>query len=274
MFSLKFVRVIFRSCRRRSRLARRLQRLYAQSAAKSGLVLSYRRELELRFRSSQALAAVARSSSKNEQQLNRIHSRDLLTMRDAGHRYRSFIGTSLQSRMPGIPILPNKEGHHEAIRNLPRKCRELRASCRERRQRTTFHRYKRMEAAWRALADEQDWLDGEVSPARIRRPRRQRACAEETGRADPPHESRDEELSNIPRATSSKCTMVGLANLSRRCRSDTDTGCRRPNLRLFEINDEIASQALINADDGTRVRVRPLGERSPEARTQKILKQG
>ena len=31
----------------------------------------------------------------------------------------------------------------------------------------TFNRYKRMEAAWRALADEQDWLDGEVSPARI-----------------------------------------------------------------------------------------------------------
>jgi hypothetical protein len=29
-----------------------------------------------------------------------------------------------------------------------------------------FHRYKRMEAAWRALADEQDWLDGEVSPTR------------------------------------------------------------------------------------------------------------
>ena len=28
-----------------------------------------------------------------------------------------------------------------------------------------FNRYKRMEAAWRALADEQDWLDGEVSPA-------------------------------------------------------------------------------------------------------------
>ena len=27
-------------------------------------------------------------------------------------------------------------------------------------------RYKRMEAAWRALADEQDWLDGEPSPVR------------------------------------------------------------------------------------------------------------
>jgi hypothetical protein len=30
----------------------------------------------------------------------------------------------------------------------------------------TRQRYKRMEAAWRALADEQDWLDGETSPAR------------------------------------------------------------------------------------------------------------
>jgi len=31
----------------------------------------------------------------------------------------------------------------------------------------TSRRYKRMEAAWRALATEQDWLDGDVSPARI-----------------------------------------------------------------------------------------------------------
>ena len=30
-----------------------------------------------------------------------------------------------------------------------------------------FHRYKRMEAAWRALAAEQDWLDGAVSPSPI-----------------------------------------------------------------------------------------------------------
>jgi hypothetical protein len=28
-------------------------------------------------------------------------------------------------------------------------------------------RYKRMEIAWLSLADEQDWLDGEVPPARI-----------------------------------------------------------------------------------------------------------
>ena len=45
-------------------------------------------------------------------------------------------------------------------------------------------------------------------------------------------------------------------------------------LRLFEINDDIASHALINADDGTRVRVRPLGERWPESKVKTILKQG
>jgi hypothetical protein len=31
----------------------------------------------------------------------------------------------------------------------------------------TRSRYKRMEAAWRALAEEQDWLDGQVAPAPI-----------------------------------------------------------------------------------------------------------
>lgn len=31
----------------------------------------------------------------------------------------------------------------------------------------THRRYKRMEEAWRALAEEQDWLDGEIPPARI-----------------------------------------------------------------------------------------------------------
>ena len=31
----------------------------------------------------------------------------------------------------------------------------------------THKRYKRMEAAWRALAQEQDWLDGEVPPVRM-----------------------------------------------------------------------------------------------------------
>jgi hypothetical protein len=31
----------------------------------------------------------------------------------------------------------------------------------------THNRYRRMEAAWRALAEEQDWLDGEKAPIRI-----------------------------------------------------------------------------------------------------------
>lgn len=31
----------------------------------------------------------------------------------------------------------------------------------------TFKRYKRMEEAWRALAAEQEWLDGEIAPSRI-----------------------------------------------------------------------------------------------------------
>jgi hypothetical protein len=45
-------------------------------------------------------------------------------------------------------------------------------------------------------------------------------------------------------------------------------------LRLFEINDEIASHALVNSDDGTRVRVRPLGERWPAEKVRNVLKGG
>jgi hypothetical protein len=35
----------------------------------------------------------------------------------------------------------------------------------------TYLRYKRMEAAWRALADEQDWLDGVVGPEEKKPPK-------------------------------------------------------------------------------------------------------
>jgi hypothetical protein len=31
----------------------------------------------------------------------------------------------------------------------------------------THNRFRRMEAAWRALAQEQDWLDGEVSQPNV-----------------------------------------------------------------------------------------------------------
>jgi hypothetical protein len=39
----------------------------------------------------------------------------------------------------------------------------------------TCHRYKRMEAAWRASAEEQDWLDGETPPVRTTHAKR-RLC--------------------------------------------------------------------------------------------------
>jgi len=52
-----------------------------------------------------------------------------------------------------------------------------------------FHRYKRMEAAWRALADEQDWLDGLISPARTNGARADNGHA--PGRPIPPTELDD-----------------------------------------------------------------------------------
>ena len=61
------------------------------------------------------------------------------------------------------------------------------------------------------------------------------------------------------------------------CPGDIDqtlTWLPTSELRLFESYDDIATHALINADDGTRVRVRPLGEPWPDARTKKILKKG
>jgi hypothetical protein len=32
----------------------------------------------------------------------------------------------------------------------------------------TYKRYSRMAEAWRALANEQDWLDGEIPPLKVR----------------------------------------------------------------------------------------------------------
>ena len=34
-----------------------------------------------------------------------------------------------------------------------------------------YNRYSRMAEAWTALAREQDWLDGEVPPMNVRRPK-------------------------------------------------------------------------------------------------------
>jgi hypothetical protein len=43
-------------------------------------------------------------------------------------------------------------------------------------------------------------------------------------------------------------------------------------IQIFEINDDVASHGLINCDDGSFVRVRPQGERWPEATVRRILR--
>jgi hypothetical protein len=49
----------------------------------------------------------------------------------------------------------------------------------------SFLRYKRMEAAWLALANEQDWLDGEVSPAPLSVARNGNASGGSKAASDP-----------------------------------------------------------------------------------------
>lgn len=49
----------------------------------------------------------------------------------------------------------------------------------------SFLRYKRMEAAWLALADEQDWLDGEVPPASLSVARNGNASGSSKTASDP-----------------------------------------------------------------------------------------
>ncbi|MBR0827323.1 hypothetical protein JQ596_17500 [Bradyrhizobium manausense] len=39
-----------------------------------------------------------------------------------------------------------------------------------------FKRYQRMAEAWTALAEEQDWLDGEIPPVGSRKPQRRSAA--------------------------------------------------------------------------------------------------
>ena len=69
--------------------------------------------------------------------------------------------------MSGLRILPTGKDimkQSEIFRENAENCAHLAEGAANE---PAFHRYKRMEAAWRALADEQDWLDGEVSPSRI-----------------------------------------------------------------------------------------------------------
>jgi hypothetical protein len=64
---------------------------------------------------------------------------------------------------------------------------------------------------------------------------------------------------------------IDVADFSRRYKSNLITWMPTTELKPFEFNDEVASHALINSDDGTHVRVRPQGERWPAAKVKHIL---
>jgi hypothetical protein len=69
--------------------------------------------------------------------------------------------------MSGIRILPTEKDtmkQSEIFRENAENCAHLAEGAVNE---PASHRYRRMEAAWRALADEQEWLDGEVSPSHI-----------------------------------------------------------------------------------------------------------
>jgi hypothetical protein len=53
----------------------------------------------------------------------------------------------------------------QIFRENAKNCRQL-AEAEPNDRTPTYKRYRRMEAAWRALVEEQEWLDGDVPPAR------------------------------------------------------------------------------------------------------------
>jgi len=64
---------------------------------------------------------------------------------------------------PKLPSWEDSVKQSEIFRENAEHCSQLAESATNE---PTYRRYKRMEAAWRALAHEQDWLDGEIAPTR------------------------------------------------------------------------------------------------------------
>jgi hypothetical protein len=78
--------------------------------------------------------------------------------------YQLFMGTSLQSpafRLRPLQLREDVMKQSDVFRENAENCAQLAEAAASE---PAFQRYKRMEASWRALADEQDWLDGEISP--------------------------------------------------------------------------------------------------------------
>jgi hypothetical protein len=61
----------------------------------------------------------------------------------------------------------------EIFKENAENCAEL-AAAEPSKEGPAYKRYKRMEEAWQALAQEQEWLDGEVPPVKIATPNTQK----------------------------------------------------------------------------------------------------
>jgi hypothetical protein len=92
--------------------------------------------------------------------------------------YQLFTGTSLQSpafRLRPLQLREDVMKQSDVFRENAENCAQLAEAAGSE---PAFQRYKRMEASWRALADEQDWLDGEISPAPVQDEKASAAGAE------------------------------------------------------------------------------------------------
>jgi hypothetical protein len=95
--------------------------------------------------------------------------------------YQGFIGTIVaRFFLPPNCHLQEEEGGNfmkqsEIFRENAENCTHLAEAASSE---PAFLRYKRMEAAWRCLAHEQDWLDGEIPPV-----------GQGSGRMDESHEN-------------------------------------------------------------------------------------
>jgi hypothetical protein len=75
-----------------------------------------------------------------------------------------FLGLNFHGRCLIFPTAGGEMKQSEHFLENAENCAQLAEQATDE---PTHNRYKRMEAAWRALAAEQDWLDGERSPVRI-----------------------------------------------------------------------------------------------------------
>ena len=87
-------------------------------------------------------------------------------MRQPGSRLRTFHSLRV-GYGPNVLMLEEEEDamkQSDLFRENAENCQHLAERAADH---PTYLRYKRMEEAWRSLAEAQDWLDGETSPTAI-----------------------------------------------------------------------------------------------------------